>query len=309
MRIVPVPVDEPGAGEVRVRQQAIGLNFADIYQRRGDAGPHAGELPAVLGSQGAGVIEMVGEGVQAYAPGDRVAYIHPGAYADTMVLPADRLVALPDSVDAQAAAGFLLRGLTAEYLLHRLYAVRPGDAVLVHAAAGGMGQMLCPWARALGAHVIGTVGSVAKRERAQANGCHEVIVYREPGWADRVLAASGGQGVAVVYDAVGKDVFVDSLACLRPRGLAINYGTASGDVRGLDLQLLHAKSLSVCRPTLRSFIATREELQAAAARFFAAATEGLLDLTVARRYALDDVHRAHADLESGSTTGAAVLVP
>lgn len=309
MQIVPAPASEPGAGEVRVRQQAIGLNFADIYQRRGDAGPHATTLPTVLGSQGAGVIEKVGEGVRDYAPGDRVAYIHAGAYADTLVLPADRLVALPGHVDAEAAAGFLLRGLTAEYLLHRLYAVQPGDAVLVHAAAGGMGQMLCPWAAALGARVIGTVGSAAKRAQALAHGCHEVLVHREPGWAERALAATGGQGVAVVYDAVGKDVFVDSLACLRPRGLAINYGTASGDVRGLDLQLLHARSLSVCRPTLRSFIATREELQAAAARFFAAVAEGWLDLSVSRRYALAHVQRAHADLESGTTTGAAVLVP
>lgn len=309
LRLETVPLPVPGPGEIRVRQHAIGLNFADIYQRRGDAGPHAGHLPAVLGSQGAGVVEAVGEGVSEFAPGARVAYVHPGAYADAMVLPAARAVPLPDDIDVEAAAGFLLRGLTAEYLLHRLYPVRAGETVLVHAAAGGMGQMLSPWARALGATVIGTVGSAAKRERALAHGCHHVVAYREPGWPQRVLELTGGAGVDVVYDAVGKDVFVESLECLRQRGMAINYGTASGDVRGFDLQLLHAKSLSVCRPTLRSFIATRQDLLAAAARFFAAASEGVLDTRVERRHALADVRQAHAELESGTTTGATVLVP
>ncbi len=306
----PLPLPQPGPGEVRVRQTAIGLNYADVYQREGEAGPHAtGSFPFIPGSQGAGVIQALGPDVAGWHEGDAVGYIHGNTYAEAVCVPAARLVRLPPELPAELAAAFLLRGLTAEYLLHRLYAVAPGDAVLVHAAAGGMGEVLCQWARALGATVIGTVGGPAKMDVARAHGCHHVVDYREAGWPDAVLALTQGQGVAVVYDAVGKDVFVDSLACLRTRGMAISYGTASGNVEGFALQRLHAKSLSVCRPTLRSFIATPQELQAAAARFTQALAQGAVRLAVSRRYALADVRQAHADLQARVTTGAAILVP
>lgn len=303
-------VPEPGPGEVRIVQQAIGLNYADIYQRQGAHGPHAtAQFPVLLGGQGAGTVEAVGAGVRNFRPGDPVAYVHPGAYAGARLVPAARLLHLPAGLTPETAAATLLRGMTAEYLLHRLVAVKPGDRLLVHAAAGGMGQILSAWGRALGAEVIGTVGSEAKRAIALAHGCHHVIDYRQEDFVARVNEITGGQGVAVVYDAVGKDVFLPSLECLQPRGIAINYGTASGDVTGLDLQRLHAKSLSVCRPTLRSFIATREDLELSAGTFAAAVRSGAVRATVERRYALRDVRQAHADLEGRQTTGAAILVP
>jgi NADPH2:quinone reductase len=305
---VEVPPLQPG--EVQVRQSAIGLNFADIYQRRGAHGPHAATpFPITLGAQGAGRIVAVGAGVDTLRPGQSVAYFQPGAYQVLRNVAADRVLPLPEGIGEELAGACLLRGLTAEYLLRRLFVVRPGDAVLVHAAAGGMGVILSQWARALGATVIGTVGSVAKAEVALAHGCHHVIDYRREDFAARTLELTGGAGVAVVYDAVGKDVFVPSLQCLRPRGMAINYGTASGDVEGFDLQLLHAKSLTVCRPTLRSFIADPGDLRAAAAAFFGAVRAGAVNLEVGRRYALAEVRRAHAELEGRLTTGATVLIP
>lgn len=303
-------VGEPQAGQVRVRQSAIGLNYADIYQRQGEAGPHkTGTLPVVLGSQGAGVIEALGPGVSGLAVGDEVAYIHPGAYAQHVLVPADRVLPIGPVLTADLAAAFLLRGLTAEYLLHRLYAVQPGDPILVHAAAGGMGEVLCQWARNLGARVIGTVGSPGKTAVAQRHGCHEVLSSRDPDMAAKVLELTDGKGVKVVYDAVGKDVFLPSLDCLAPRGIAINFGTASGNVQAFDLQLLHAKSLSVCRPTLRTFIERREDLLAAAGRFTDAVAAGAIRLAVDRVYPLEEVRRAHIELESRDTVGAAVLRP
>jgi len=305
-----VDVPGPGPGELRIVQHAIGLNFADVYQRQGAHGPHSTpHFPVVLGSQGAGIVQAMGEGVQGFEVGQAVAYIHPGAYAGVRLVPAQRTLPLPDGLTLETAAASLLRGMTAEYLVHRLYAVQPGDRVLVHAAAGGMGQILSAWARALGAEVIGTVGSEAKREVALACGCHHVIDYRREDFVKRVNELTGGEGVAVVYDAVGKDVFLPSLDCLRPRGMAINYGTASGDVQAFDLQRLHAKSLTVCRPTLRSFIATTAELRQSAQTFAAAVRRGDVQASVNRRYALKDVQRAHAELESRQTTGAAILVP
>lgn len=306
-----VEVGEPGPGEVRVRQSAIGLNFADIYQRRGSHGPHAAAVfPLTLGAQGAGTIDAVGPGVDAaLQAGQSVAYFHPGAYQAVRNVPAQRVVPLPAGISEEVAGATLLRGLTAEYLLRRLYAVKPGDAVLVHAAAGGMGVILSQWARALGATVIGTVGTEAKMDVARAHGCHHVIDYRREDFVARTLALTGGQGVSVVYDAVGKDVFVPSLECLRPLGMAINYGTASGDVEAFDLQRLHAKSLSVSRPTLRTFIADPADLRRASAALFDVALGGQVQLAVGQRYALADVRRAHADLESRATTGAAVLIP
>ncbi|MET0334461.1 MAG: quinone oxidoreductase [Rhizobacter sp.] len=305
-----IDVPDPGPGELRIVQHAIGLNYADVYQRQGAHGPHSGtQFPVVLGSQGAGVVESIGDGVQGFQVGQSVAYIHPGAYAAARCLPAVRALPLPPGLTLETAAATLLRGMTAEYLLHRLYAVQHGDRVLVHAAAGGMGVILSAWARALGAEVIGTVGSAAKRDIAIAHGCHHVINYREENFVERVQQITQGKGVAVVYDAVGKDVFLPSLDCLQVRGMAINFGTASGDVEAFDLQRLHAKSLTVCRPTLRSFIATREELQHSANVFAAAVRRGDVQAEVNRRYPLADAQRAHRELESRTTSGAAILVP
>lgn len=310
LEIVTVPVSEPAPGEVRIAQSAIGLNFADIYQRRGSHGPHAAaSFPLVLGAQGAGVIEAVGADVQDLRVGQSVAYFYPGAYQVLRNVPASRVVALPEGFSEEVAGATLLRGLTAEYLLHRLYVVRPGDRVLVHAAAGGMGVILSQWARALGATVIGTVGSEAKKAVALAHGCHHVIDYRSEDWVARIQEITQGQGVAVVYDAVGKDVFLPSLDCLQPMGMAINYGTASGDVEAFDLQRLHAKSLIVSRPTLRTFISRPEDLRRGAATLMQAVQQGQLKLQVNHRYALADVRQAHADIEGRATVGAVVLVP
>jgi NADPH2:quinone reductase len=310
LQIESAEIEDPGPGEVLIRQTAIGLNFAEIYQRQGAHGPHSGgeSFPLVLGSQGAGVVEAVGEGVTNVDVGDRVGCIQPGSYASHRLAPAWRAVRLPDGVSDELAAGWLLRGLTAEYLLKRLYVLGAGDRALIHAAAGGMGVILTQWARRLGAFVVGTVGSSSKSELALANGCHVVIDYSVEDFVRRTLEVAEG-GVHVVYDAVGKAVFVRSLDCLRPRGMAINFGTASGDVEGFDLQLLHHKSLTVCRPTLRSFIATPEELSASAAAFFAFAAADGVDLDISRRYALADVRQAHIDLESRATTGVGILVP
>ncbi|MET0542555.1 MAG: quinone oxidoreductase [Variovorax sp.] len=310
LELLDIDVPAPGAGEVRIAQSAIGLNFADIYQRRGAHGPHAAApFPITLGAQGAGVVEALGEGVTSFEVGQSVAYFFPGAYQAVRNVPAARVIALPDDISEAVAGATLLRGLTAEYLLRRLYIVKPGDAVLVHAAAGGMGVILSQWARALGATVIGTVGSEAKKATALAHGCHHAIDYRADDFVRGTLDLTGGKGVAVVYDAVGKDVFVPSLDCLRPLGMAINYGTASGDVEGFDLQRLHAKSLSVARPTLRTFIAEAGDLQRGAAALFDVVRQGQVRLEVQRRYPLADVRRAHEDLESRATTGASVLVP
>ncbi len=310
LEAVVVDVPAPAKGEVQIRQSAIGLNFADIYQRRGSHGPHtAAPWPVTLGAQGAGVVLAVGEGVSQLQPGQPVAYLQPGAYQVTRNVQADRVIALPAGISEEAAGANLLRGLTAQYLLRRLYVVQPGQAVLVHAAAGGMGLILSQWARALGATVIGTVGSAQKAAVARAHGCHHVIDYRREDFVARTLALTGGQGVHVVYDAVGQDVFVPSLGCLRARGMAINYGTASGDVQGFDLQLLHARSLSVCRPTLRTFVADPAELREAAQALFDVVLSGDVRLEVHHRYPLADVQRAHHELESRITTGAPVLVP
>jgi NADPH:quinone reductase len=309
LELEPVEVAEPGPAEVMIRQTAIGLNFAEIYQRKGAAGPHeASAFPIALGSQGAGVIEAVGRGVAGLKVGDLVGCVHPGSYAAHRLAPASRVVRLPAAISPEFAAAWLLRGMTAEYLLRRLYRVEPDDRVLIHAAAGGMGLVLSQWARALGAFVIGTVGSDAKMAVARASGCDVVINYAAEDFVARTLEAAP-DGVHVVYDAVGKAVFLKSLDCLKSRGMAINFGTASGDVEAFDLQRLHHKSLTVCRPTLRSFIATPAELQESAAAFFEAVERRDIRLDIERRYRLADVRQAHSDLEGRSTTGAAILVP
>lgn len=304
-----VEVPPPGPGEVQVRQSAIGLNFADVYQRKGAHGPHGpAAFPITLGAVGAGTVVAIGPDVTGLSEGQRVACLHPGAYQVTRNVPAGRIVCLPDGVSEAVAGATLLRGLTAEYLLRRLYVVKSGDVVLVHAAAGGMGTLLAQWARALGATVIGTVGSEAKGQVATANGCHHVVNYREKDFVAEVRALTA-HGVDVVYDAVGKDVFLPSLDCLRPGGMAINYGTASGDVEAFDLQRLHAKSLIVSRPTLRTYIADADALTRAAQVLFAAVDAGHLRLEIGQRFALHDVREAHRQLEGRATTGATVLIP
>ena len=300
----------PGPGEVLLRQTAIGLNYADIYQREGGHGPHDGAaLPLVLGTQGAGVVEAVGPNVTGLSPGDRVGYICPGAYSAHRVVPADRVVLLPDGFTDVDAAASLLRGLTAEYLLRRLGKVKPGDTVLVHAAAGGMGLILGRWGSALGARMIGTVGSAAKVAVAAASGYATVIDMSAEDFAPRALALTGGKGVDLVLDGIGKDGFLGSLDCVRPMGLVISYGTSSGDVGAFDLQLLHRKSIIVTRPTLRTWIAARADYEAAAAAFFAAAADGTVPTRPERSYPLAEARQAHADLQSRSTTGPAVLLP
>ena len=300
----------PGPGEVLLRQTAIGLNFADTYQREGEAGPHdAAAMPIILGGQGAGVIEAVGAGVSAFKSGDRVAYIHPGAYAERRVVPAGALLHLPPQISDDVAAATLLRGLTAEYLVRRLYKIKPGDVALVHAAAGGMGLLLGQWANALGARVIGTVGADSKVDIAKAHGCRDVIVYSREDFAAHTMKLTDGVGADVIYDGVGKSAFLKSLDCIRPMGMVISYGTASGDVGAFDLQLLHRKSIIVTRPTLRTWIAARADYEAAAAAFFDAVISGKVSAEVNRRYALRDVRRAHEELESRATVGAAVIIP
>ena len=305
-----VDLPSPGSGEVLLRQTAIGLNYADIYQREGGHGPHDGApLPLVLGTQGAGIIEAVGLGVTSLSAGDRVGYISPGAYSASRVVSADRAIKLPDGfADADAAAS-LLRGLTAEYLLRRLGKVAPGTTVLVHAAAGGMGLILGRWGRALGARMIGTVGSARKLPVAMASGYDTVIDLSAEDFAERAMTLTDGKGVDLVLDGIGKDGFLKSLDCVRPMGMVVSYGTSSGDVGAFDLQLLHRKSIIVTRPTLRTWIAKREDYEAAAAAFFTAAADGWIPTGPERSYALADVRQAHADLQSRSTTGPAVLLP
>lgn len=251
----------------------------------------------------------MGVDVAGLSVGDSVTYLQPGAYQVVRLVAAERVVKLPAGISAEFAAATLARGLTAQYLLKELYVVRAGTRVLVHAAAGGMGAILCPWAKALGAFVIGTVGSQEKMAVARGHGCDAVINYRTEDFAARTSEVTGGEGVNVVYDAVGRDVFLRSLDCLAPKGVIISYGAASGPVEPFDIQLLHHKSLSVSRPTLRTYTATREDLNMRAAEFFDVVAGGKVRLEAPRRYAFADVRQAHADLEGRRTTGTCVLLP
>lgn len=310
MRWEEVAVGDPGPGEVRLRQTAVGLNFIDTYDRNGSF--PIPPLPAVIGHEAAGRVEAVGPGVDGVAVGDRVAYVAPpvGAYAEARLMPADRLVPVPDGVSDEQAAAVLLKGMSAEYLLHRAHAVQPGDTILVHAAAGGVGMLICQWARHIGATVIGTVGTRAKADLAAAHGCHHPIVHGE---ADFVAAArdlTGGAGVDAVYDSVGRDTFVRSLDCVRRRGILISFGTASGPVPPIDLDLIARKgSLYVTRTMLMSYTGTRPELTASAAAVFDALARGAIRVMINRTYPLRDAARAHADLEGRRTTGSTVLLP
>jgi NADPH2:quinone reductase len=303
-----IDVGDPGPGEVRLRQTASGLNYIDVYQR--DGLYPAGDLPAVLGMEAAGVVEAVGDGVDRFSIGDRVAYpMCQGSYAESRLIAADKLVRLPETLSDRQAAAVMLKGLTAHYLLFRSYPVQAGDSILVYAAAGGVGSLLCQWAGHLGARVIGCVGSEEKAEMARANGCDHTILYRNEDIAERVRHFTDGEGVAAAYDSVGKTTFMASLDSLRPLGVMVSYGNASGPVEPFSPGILAPKgSLYVTRPTLATHIATRELLEDGANRLFAAITDGLLHIQINQTYALADTAAAHRDLEARKTTGSTVLL-
>ncbi len=304
-----VPVGAPAPGEARIRQHAVGLNFIDVYHR---SGLYPLALPSGIGMEGAGVVEAVGEGVADLAPGDRVAYAGGplGAYAQSRCLPAHRLVKLPESLSFQQGAAMMLQGLTVQYLLRRTYVVKAGDTILIHAAAGGVGLIACQWAKALGATVIGTVGSDAKAELARAHGCDHAIVYTRENFMERLREITGGAGVPVVYDSIGKDTFMASLDCLSPFGMLVSFGSSSGPVPPFDLGILAPKgSLYVTRPTLATYMAKREDLVAAAAELFQMVESGKVKIEVGQTYALQDAAVAHRDLEARRTTGSTVLLP
>ena len=305
-----VEVGDPGPGQVRVRHGAVGLNYIDIYHRTGLYPLPA--LPWTLGMEGAGRVEAVGEGVTEFQVGDRVAYASPpvGAYAEARLIAADRVVALPDAIDDRTAAAMMLQGMTAHYLLRRTYRVQPGDAILLHAAAGGVGLIASQWARSLGATVIGTVGSDEKAELARAHGCHHVIVYSRENFVERVREITHGQGVAVVYDSVGKDTFMGSLDCLQPMGMMVSFGNASGPAPPFEPGILAAKgSLFFTRPTLMTYTAKREDLVASAGELFYVVGSGAVNIEVRQTYPLADAAQAHRDLEARKTTGSTVLLP
>ncbi|MBS1140431.1 MAG: Zinc-containing alcohol dehydrogenase superfamily [Proteobacteria bacterium] len=304
-----VDLPAPGAGEATIRHHAVGLNYIDTYHR---TGLYPLPLPSGIGLEGAGVVEAVGEGVSEVKVGDRVAYAGGpiGAYAEVRNIPAHRLLALPDSISFETGAAMMLQGLTAAYLLRKTYRVQPGDAVLIHAAAGGVGLIACQWAKALGATVIGTVGSAAKAELAMAHGCDHVINYSSENFTQRVREITGGEGVAVVYDGVGKDTFMGSLDSLRPMGMMVAYGNASGPVPPLDLLLLSQKgSLFVTRPTITSYTAKRADLVDLGSELFEVVASGKVRVEVNQTYALKDAAQAHRDLEARKTTGSTILLP
>ncbi|MFO1372694.1 MAG: quinone oxidoreductase [Candidatus Competibacteraceae bacterium] len=305
-----VETGDPGPGQLRIRHTAVGLNYIDIYHRTGLYPLPA--LPWTLGMEGAGRVEAVGEGVTEFQVGDRVAYASPpvGAYAEVRLLPADRAVALPDGIDDHTAAAMMLQGMTAQYLLRRTYRVQAGDTVLLHAAAGGVGLIASQWARYLDATVIGTVGDDAKAELARAHGCHHVIVYSRENFVERVREITGGQGVAVVYDSVGQATFMGSLDCLRPLGMIVSFGNASGPVPAFEPGILAAKgSLFLTRPSLMHYTARRADLLASAAELFDVVRSGAVKIEVQQTYPLAETAQAHRDLEARKTTGSTVLLP
>jgi NADPH:quinone reductase len=304
-----VDVPAPGAGEVRIRQHAIGLNFIDTYYRTGLY--KAPTMPFVAGNEGSGEVISVGPGVTNFHPGDRVAYyVNLGAYATERNVPADKLVKLPDHISHEQAAVLMLKGLTVFYLLHKTFKVEPGHRVLIHAAAGGIGLLACQWAKAMGAHVIGTVGTEDKAKLALANGCDHVILYKSENFVERVKQISRNELCDVVYDGVGKDTFPGSLSCLKPRGLFVSFGNASGPVPPFALaELNNHGSLFATRPKLNDYVGTRRELIEGADALFAAVLSGTLHVPINHAYALKDAQKAHRDLEGRVTTGAAILKP
>ena len=302
-------VGEPGAGEARVRHTAIGLNYIDTYHR---SGLYKLPVPSGIGSEAAGVVEAIGPGVAELKPGDRIAYSGGpiGAYAEVRVMPVDRIVKLPEGISDRSAATLMLKGLTVQYLLRQTYPLKAGETILLHAAAGGIGLIACQWARALGVTVIGTVGSDDKAALAKANGCTHTIVYTRENFVERVKDLTGGKGVPVVYDAVGKDTFPASLDCLSPRGLFVSFGNASGAIPAFDILMLSQKgSLYATRPTLATYTAKRADLLKMADEMFALVQSGKLVNEPRQTYALKDAAQAHRDLESRKTSGSTVLLP
>lgn len=305
-----VDTPEPKTGEAVVRHTAVGLNYLDVYHRTGLY--PLSDRPFGLGTEAAGVVMAVGDDVTRVAPGDRVAYVAlpPGAYAEERVVAAERLVRLPDGIEDRTAAAMMLQGMTAQYLLRRTYRVQEGDTILIHAAAGGVGLIACQWAKLLGATVIGTVGSDEKAELAKSHGCDHPVVYTRDDFLERVKEITGGAGVKVVYDSVGKDTFMRSLDCLSRLGMLVLFGQSSGPVEPMDLGLLAAKgSLFLTRPTLFHYIATVEDLDSTAAELMDVVDNGAVKIEVNQTYPLKEVARAHEDLEARKTTGSTVLLP
>ena len=303
-----VDVGAPGPGEVRVRNTAVGLNYIDTYHR---SGLYPVPLPTTLGSEGAGVIEAVGPRVKGFKVGDRVAYAQPiGAYAEVALRPVARLVKIPSGIEDRTAAAMMLKGMTAWYLCRRTYRVKKGDTIVVHAAAGGVGQILCQWTRYLGATVIGTVGSEEKAALAKKAGCKHVIISSREKTAERVREITKGKGVPVVYDGVGKDTFTDSIDCLAPLGLMVSFGNASGAVPPVNIGMLAQKgSLFLTRPTLINYTSTPEDLTSASRELFSVVKKGEVGIKINQTYPLREAAQAHADLESRKTTGSTVLLP
>lgn len=309
MQWVDVEVGAPGPGQVLLRQEAVGLNYIDVYFR---TGLYPQDMPGALGMEGAGVVEAVGEGVTLVAVGDRVAYANRpiGAYAQKRVVPQEILVKLPDQISFEQAAGMMLQGLTVQYLVTDSYVVKPGDQVLLHAAAGGVGLIAVQWLKALGARVIGTVGSAEKAALAKSYGCDECIIYTEEDFVARTRELTNGKGVNVVYDSIGKDTFDGSLDCLAPRGTMVSFGNATGPVAPLNIATLAAKgSLKVTRPTLFAYVTERSMLESMCEDLFSRVLSGQVKIEVNQTYPLSNVAQAHTDLESRKTTGSTVLLP
>lgn len=308
MRWEQVEIGNPGPGEVRVRNTAIGVNYLDTYHR---TGLYPVPLPFTLGMEGAGVVEAVGPKVKELKVGDRVAYAQPiGAYAEVALRPVERLVKLPAGVDDKTAAAMMLKGMTAQYLLRRTFKVKKGDTILVHAAAGGVGQILCQWAKYLGAMVIGTVGNDEKAVLAKKAGCKHIIVTSRERISQRVKEITKGAGVPVVYDGIGKDTFTDSLDCLAPLGMMVSYGNASGAVPPFNIGILSQKgSLFLTRPTLMTYVAKREDLVQSARELFAIVKKGAVKIVIHQTYPLKEAAQAHRDLEARKTTGSTILLP
>ncbi len=305
-----IAVAAPGAGQIRVRQHAIGLNFVDCYFRSG-LYPAPGGLPFVVGNEAAGEVVEVGPGVSGITRGDRVAYVQgPGCYAAERLVPAERAVKLPANIGYEQAAAMMLKGMTVAYLLRRTFKVEKGMNVLIHAAAGGIGLIFCQWANHLGANVIGTVGSKEKAALARANGCHHAILYRDDDFVARVKEITGGRLCEVVYDSIGRATFPASLDCVRPLGMFVSFGSASGPIEAFNLNMLQTKgSLFATRPTLNTYAAKREDLIAIAEELFAVVGSGVVKIPLNQKYALRDAVKAHRDLEGRLTTGCSILVP
>ena len=301
---------KPGAGEVLLRHEAVGLNYIDIYHRSGLY--PLPSLPGIPGMEGGGLVKAIGDSVTEVSVGDRVAYagLPPGAYAEARIIPAHRLVELPDSISTRQGAAMMLQGMTARYLLHGCYRVKTGDTILIQAAAGGVGLIACQWAKYLGATVIGTVGSQEKAELAKAHGCHYPILYREEDFVSRVKEITQGKGVDVVYDSVGQATFMKSLDCLRALGMMVSFGQSSGPIPPFDLATLGAKgSLFLTRPSLMVYTAKREDLLAHARDLFEVVEKGAVKIEIRQTYPLAEAARAHRDLEGRKTTGSTVLIP